>query len=106
MKTVGRRRTTVTSGHSESHCDYDAAAAPIMLLRAGCCHTPARQTIAATMLKPTFDLLKQPIRHDIPAAVYATVTKQYASGKQLWRPRSGRVCERTAAYGMVFLGGT
>jgi len=58
-----------------------------------------------TMLKPTFDVIKQPGQWDIPPAVYATVTKQYAGGSTNATLDLVRYSNGPLQYGKVFWGG-
>ena len=58
-----------------------------------------------TMLKPTFDFIKQPGKWDVPPAVYATVTKQYASGSTNADLDPVHYSNGSLQYGKVFWGG-
>ena len=105
MKTVGRRRTLLRVATVKATVTTMLPLLPIMLLLSWMLPYASAADDCATMLKPTFDLLKQPIRHDIPAAVYATVTKQYASGNNYGAPDLVEYANGQLAYGMVFWGG-
>jgi len=59
-----------------------------------------------TMLKPTFDFMKQPNwGWAVPPAVYATVTKQYASGSTNADLDPVHYSNGSLQYGKVFWGG-
>jgi len=59
----------------------------------------------ATMLKPTFDLLKQPIRHDIPPQS-TQLSQTVCQRNNYGAPDLVEYANGQLAYGMVFWGGT
>lgn len=104
MKMLRVRRTQILGIVEKATVAKPLALASFLLVLSGM-PPNARADDCATMLKPTFDFMKQPGQWDIPPAVYATVTKQYASGSTNATLDPVRYSNGRLQYGKVFWGG-
>src|SRR5262249_23996684 len=104
MKMLRVRRTQILGIVEKATVAKPLALASFLLVLSGM-PPNARADDCATMLKPTLDFMKQPGQWDIPPAVYATVTKQYASGSTNATLDPVRYSNGRLQYGKVFWGG-